>query len=580
MHQENPQTTSPDETLAKRTSQLLSIIEGPAFALSAEGFLIETNKKALGLLLQGNSVEDFDFADHIDAASWSSILKFLNNPENTNSLTIDNVQYTCPSQHVLHCSLRCVPNQDFFIIQASIKTTLSNQINFEFGEKGFTDAMLEAIPAPVFYKDINHIYVACNQEFLDFNGYTRNQIIGKNVFEIAPHEVAKVYRKADDDLFAVGGKQVYETQTENSYGERKDVVFHKSVLTDSSGEPIGLIGIILDITARKQAERKLQESKNMFSAIVENSPSHIFVKNIEGEYVAASENLTRIFGWPKDYMLEKTDFELFSKETALEFTKQDKEIILERRAISEQTIIEKKDFLTTFLTVKFPLFDSHGNPNGIAGIATDISSLVAAEETLKKSKSDLEEQIRERTKELSEEVEIRKNAEGALRDMLAASPVAVGISEIKTGQMSFVNDSLSDLLGKPKEKLLSTSTLTFWKNPEDRKRLLKEFQKYGKTKLCEVEIVRSDGQDIWVLLSWTSLTIDGEDKIVFWISDISQIKAAEKLLRDSHEVLEEHVALRTQELEAEITERRKVEETLRKSEALFEASANSTSDWF
>ncbi|MEH6477123.1 MAG: PAS domain S-box protein [Sneathiella sp.] len=566
--------------MSDKSLQLLSFLNGPAFLMSTDGYLICANHDYSALIFNTEPPTDTYFRNSIDPKSWSKMEFYILQLENSSILEIDDVCITTTAHTVLRCNLRCMKHDNILIVQMNIPEEEDMPFVLTLGENGITDAVLEAIPLPVFCKDIDHIYTACNEEFLTFNGYSRENVIGKTVYEVAKPETADYYRKADEELFAAGGKQVYEAHTENEFGEIKDVVFHKSVITDSQGTPIGLIGIILDITARKKAELKLKESEGLFRAIVENSPSHIFVKDLDGVYLVSSENLIQVMGWPKDYMIGKTDIEIFPEETAAAFLEEDKNIVSLQKPITQQTSIQNEIVDLTFLTTKFPLFDAYGKLSGVAGIATDITELCMIEEKLKKSKTDLEEQIIDRTKELSEEVKTRKRAEDELRNMLSASPVAVGISEISTGKLSFVNDSLSELFVISKEDLLDTSTIQYWKNPEERKPLIEEFKKYGKTKPHELEFVRADGQVIWIFLSWTRVTLEDSDKIVFWINDITQIKAAEKVLKDSHEVLEEHVALRTKELENQISERENIEQALRKREAQFEASANSTSDWF
>ncbi|WP_267879426.1 hybrid sensor histidine kinase/response regulator [Sneathiella glossodoripedis] len=171
-------------------------------------------------------------------------------------------------------------------------------------------------------------------------------------------------------------------------------------------------------------------------------------------------------------------------------------------------------------------------------------------------------------------------SENSLRDMLAASPVALGISDIKTGKISFVNESLSNLLKMPAEDLLGDTTFQFWRKAEDRVAFVEEFKRTGRVKPKEMQIQRHNGEPVWVLISWTTIIIENEPKIVFWLNDISQIKEAEEVLKASHETLEQHVAQRTEELRSEIEERRKIEDALRKSEEQFEAFASSASDWF
>ncbi|MFH2001913.1 MAG: PAS domain S-box protein, partial [Planctomycetota bacterium] len=134
------------------------------------------------------------------------------------------------------------------------------------GRKAFLNTLLEAIPIPVFYKDRNGKYIGFNRAFELFFGITREQMIGKTVFDISPLELARTYHEKDSELFEKGGLQQYESQIKNTQGVVHDVIFNKAVFTDDRGNITGLIGTILDITARNRALEALLESDRILNA--------------------------------------------------------------------------------------------------------------------------------------------------------------------------------------------------------------------------------------------------------------------------------------------------------------------------
>ncbi len=108
----------------------------------------------------------------------------------------------------------------------------------------------------MFHKDREGRYQAANSAFLIFLGETRERVIGKTVFDINPSEYATVFHAKDLELMEIGGVQQYEAQVVNRREETRDVVFYKAAMTDSQGLVVGLVGAILDITERKQAEEE------------------------------------------------------------------------------------------------------------------------------------------------------------------------------------------------------------------------------------------------------------------------------------------------------------------------------------
>lgn len=120
-----------------------------------------------------------------------------------------------------------------------------------------TQAVLDALPVPVFFKDRQGVYQGCNKAFTEVMGKRSDELVGMSVFDLSPHDLAQVYFEADEALMQSGGEQRYETRIQLPSGERRDVMFYKAVLRDASGEVTGLVGTMLDITERKALEARL-----------------------------------------------------------------------------------------------------------------------------------------------------------------------------------------------------------------------------------------------------------------------------------------------------------------------------------
>jgi PAS domain S-box-containing protein/putative nucleotidyltransferase with HDIG domain len=124
----------------------------------------------------------------------------------------------------------------------------------------FLQVLLDSIPIPIYYKDINGNYLGCNSKYEQFLGIDRKQIIGKNAYAITPRELADIYREKDLALFNKPGIQTYEAQAVDQSGNVHTVIFHKATFLNDNGSVDGLIGAIMDITERKQAETATEQS--------------------------------------------------------------------------------------------------------------------------------------------------------------------------------------------------------------------------------------------------------------------------------------------------------------------------------
>lgn len=120
-------------------------------------------------------------------------------------------------------------------------------------------AVINAVPTPIFVKDAEGKYLGCNSAFEDYIGLSKAKLIGKSVFELFDPKLAKVYYRADKDLFDSRGKQIYEAKVKYADGSIHDVVFHKAFFETASGKTRGIVGAILDNTEQKKAEEELKK---------------------------------------------------------------------------------------------------------------------------------------------------------------------------------------------------------------------------------------------------------------------------------------------------------------------------------
>lgn len=124
----------------------------------------------------------------------------------------------------------------------------------------FLQVLLDAIPVPVYYKDVQERYIGCNDAFEKYLGRSREEIIGRNAYDINPKELADIYHQADMTLLDSGDDQLFESKVRHADGNYRDVIFYKAVFQGTDGKLGGIIGTILDITDRKLTEERIKSS--------------------------------------------------------------------------------------------------------------------------------------------------------------------------------------------------------------------------------------------------------------------------------------------------------------------------------
>ncbi|WP_141502265.1 bifunctional diguanylate cyclase/phosphodiesterase [Rhizobium sp. J15] len=168
------------------------------------------------------------------------------------------------------------------------------------------DALLGPFPLPVFYKSPHGRYVGCNKAFEDFCGHEREEIIGKTDFDLNSKHLAELYLIENEALLERGGAQYSERKMIAADGTVRDVVWNKAVLSGENGTPAGLIGAVVDITERKQAERELKKALEFAEGILTAIPDVLFEADEEGRYLQVWTRNPELLAQQKEMLLGKT----------------------------------------------------------------------------------------------------------------------------------------------------------------------------------------------------------------------------------------------------------------------------------
>ena len=122
----------------------------------------------------------------------------------------------------------------------------------------FLETLLEQLPTPVYFKDLDGVYLGCNRAFEEFLGQSRDVVLGRTVRDLFPEAEARVHTRRDEALRAAPGTCSYEAEFRGPAGCRQ-AVFHKTTFNDPAGRPAGLVGVIIDVTREREVDRLRKE---------------------------------------------------------------------------------------------------------------------------------------------------------------------------------------------------------------------------------------------------------------------------------------------------------------------------------
>ncbi|MFZ4398977.1 MAG: PAS domain S-box protein [Bacteroidales bacterium] len=152
---------------------------------------------------------------------------------------------------------------------------------------------------------------------------------------------------------------------------------------NSNGEMYEILISFFDITERKLGEVKLKESESRLQGVLDNSNTVVFIKDIKGRYLLINSTFEKLFHVNKESIINKTDYDVFSKEIADKFMENDNLALEKGEALEVVETVPQDDGIHYYISTKFPLIDSNGKPYAVCGIATDYTQFKLAEEKLR-----------------------------------------------------------------------------------------------------------------------------------------------------------------------------------------------------
>ncbi len=234
-----------------------------------------------------------------------------------------------------------------------------------------------------FYRtNMKNELVFASPSVLDMFGYdSMDEIIGADIGRTFYLNLQD--RAAFLDLIRKEGRVIQYTDVmKRRDGTPVNVETNAHLIFDQDGNPVGLEGVVRDITKRKQAEEALRESEKKLHTLLNATTDVAFLIESDGTFLAVNDALVRNFGRGKEELVGKSMFEFIHPA----------EIAKERKAMLQKILDSKKPLRWEdehaggyFDNSVYPILDGHGNVKQIAAFARDITDLKRSKEALQES---------------------------------------------------------------------------------------------------------------------------------------------------------------------------------------------------
>ena len=167
--------------------------------------------------------------------------------------------------------------------------------------------IIDALPIPIFYRDLNGVYQMCNKAHEKFMDRSKEEIVGKSIHEVHSKETSDIYANQDKELLRTLGEQKYETQIKHNNGNTYNAILNKAVIRDNENNVIGIVGSINDITELKRTEKRLekaQESMAVSSHMLHKISAGILMMDNDFKVVDSNKSFAKLMGEDTEELYE------------------------------------------------------------------------------------------------------------------------------------------------------------------------------------------------------------------------------------------------------------------------------------
>jgi PAS domain S-box-containing protein len=234
-------------------------------------------------------------------------------------------------------------------------------------------------------------FVDVNPRACEILKYSREEILTFSVNDIGPSEQKGKFRQATRNL------RLGDTITIDAIHKRRDGTTYPVEIRSSLIEIHGnkfVSAFARDVTERKQAKEALRQSEERFSLFMSHMPGIAFIKDGQGKYVYANEQMCSLVNKSVEDIIGLTNEDLFPPETAAQLSRNDAHVHSQKAPITAEESLVLKGRRVHYVTIKFPFPMPEGSLSGVAGVGVDISEIQQARE----EKTALETQLRQTQK--------------------------------------------------------------------------------------------------------------------------------------------------------------------------------------
>ena len=248
-------------------------------------------------------------------------------------------------------------------------------------------SLTEQMPLSLIRKDAQGRRTYVNRHYCEQHGVTADKVLGRTDFELFPEELARKFA-LDDRRVLEHGEVLHDIEElAGLIGMRRIIDRVKSPIRHHDGRIVGVQVLFWDVTEDVAAREALQMSDAHYQSLVESLPLSVFRKDSEFRLVFGNQRFCDALGEPLESFQGKSDFDLFPRDLAEKYRRDDQRILDEGATIEDIEELIHADGQRFYIqTFKGPVRAVDGQVIGIQGMFWDVTAQKRAEQELRQAK--------------------------------------------------------------------------------------------------------------------------------------------------------------------------------------------------
>ncbi|MCE8422610.1 MAG: PAS domain S-box protein [Candidatus Methanoperedens sp.] len=338
-------------------------------------------------------------------------------------------------------------------------------------------------------------------------GYTAEEMLGRHFFHFMDTD-ARIEAEKNLERRKQGIIETHDFRFSRKDGTDMWAIVSTNPIFDDNGQYIGALGMITDITERKQAEEALAASAEFTNSLISSLQDGFSVLDTKGVHLDVNPAMCRMTGFSREELIGVGTPHPYWPPEEYEHI---------QAAFQKTLRSEASNFELTFMRKNGERFPVIISPSTVKDRKGDIISYTAT------------------VKDITE----RKRAEDALRQSeekffkaFLATPDAIEITRVSDERLIDVNEVFVLRSGYSRDEVVGHTTLEFdlWANPQDRERYFTTMKEQGSVREQEAQFLTKSGEILDGLVSGETFSMGEEMHILTIIRDITRRKLAEEAL--------------------------------------------------